>query len=268
MRFVKMHGIGNDYVFVDCFHECLPEPPETLAPKVSAQHYGIGSDGLILILPSDICDARMRVFNADGSEAKMCGNGLRCVGRYLYDSGLCKKTHVTVETLAGVKSLELAIENGVAKRATADMGVPLVSPVVRAFAAGREWALSPVSMGNPHAVTFLPELPDDALFLAAGAALEVDPLFPDRANIEFCQIVSRDKIAMRVFERGSGETLACGTGACAALVAAVSLGLSDRVCTLSLPGGALTIEWRAQDGRVYMTGPMEISYVGEWRDKL
>lgn len=267
MRFVKMHGIGNDYVFVDCFRETLPEPPETLAPKVAAPHTGVASDGLILIEPSPVAHARMRVFNADGSEAKMCGNGLRCVAKYVHDAGIAPAETLLIDTLSGVKRVSLALENGLAVRATADMGEPSIGEALTARAAGRDWRLTPVSMGNPHAVAVVESLPDDETFQTAGAALEVAPVFPDRANIEFVCVEAPDRLRVRVFERGSGETLACGTGACAALVAASARGACARKATVALPGGSLLIDWRA-DNHVFMTGPMAVSFVGEWRDTL
>lgn len=265
MKFVKMHGIGNDYVYVDLFHERLPEPPEALAVKVSKPHFGVGADGLILIMPSAACDAAMRVFNADGSEALMCGNGVRCVGKYLYDSGLCRKDMIRVDTKSGVKVLAMRTKGGVATGATVDMGVPAVAPALDLEAAGERWTLTPVSVGNPHAVCFLNDLPGDDLFARAGAALEKHPAFADGANIEFARVLSESEIEMRVWERGSGETLACGTGACAVLCAAVHRGLCGRSALVRLKGGALDIEWRA-DGRVYMTGPACTVYTGEWRE--
>lgn len=264
MRFVKMEGLGNDYVYVDLFHERLNEPPETLAVKLSRPHFGVGADGLILIEPSQTADARMRVFNADGSEARMCGNGIRCVGKYLYDSGLCRRRLMTVDTLSGPRTLELEVENGLCTGASVDMGAPVLEGgPIDLEAVGRLWRLQRVNMGNPHAVCFLPSLPDDALFGAAGAALERDEAFPGRANIEFCQVEDAGRLKVRVWERGSGETLACGTGACAAAAAAVSAGLTRRAVTVCLPGGELGIYWR-EDGHLIMTGPARVSFTGEW----
>ncbi len=263
MRFTKMQGIGNDYVYVDCFAETLPKPPEHLAVEVSRAHYGIGADGLILIGPSGIADASMRVFNADGSEAMMCGNGIRCVGKYLYDSGRAKKDQLVIDTPAGLKHLSLQIEGGACVGATVDMGEPVLVGAVTVGAAGRDWALVRVSMGNPHAVAVVDALPQDALFFEAGAAIERNPIFPDRANVEFARVTARDGIEMRVWERGSGETLACGTGACAVLAACASLGLTDKAAYITLKGGQLFIEWRG-DRHIYMTGPAVTVFTGEW----
>lgn len=263
MRFIKMHGIGNDYVFVDCFHESLPKEPAELAVEVSRPHFGVGADGLILIGPGRDCDARMRVFNADGSEARMCGNGIRCVGKYLYDSGLCRKPTLTIDTPSGVKALQLTIEDGRCTGATVDMGEPVLNGAVTVHAAGRAWTLERVSLGNPHAVAVLPELPEDALFGAAGPAIERDPAFPDRANVEFVRVAAPDALQMRVWERGSGETLACGTGACAALVACAQAGRSARAARVNLKGGALDIEWK-RNNHIYMTGPAVTVFTGEW----
>lgn len=266
MRFYKMHGIGNDYVYVDCFHGPPVRDPSALAIAISRPHYGVGADGLILIEPSMAADARMRVFNADGSEAKMCGNGIRCVGKYLYDSGLRRKQALRVETASGVKALEMRIESGVAVGARVDMGAPEAAPApVPIAAAGREFLVHPVSMGNPHAVVFLEEALSDADFAAAGPEIERHPRFPDRANVEFCLVEAPDRLRVRVWERGSGETLACGTGACAALVAACLQQRTGRAAEVSLRGGSLLIEW-GENGRVYMTGPAELAFAGEWRD--
>ena len=264
MRFVKMEGLGNDYVYVDLFHERLCEAPETMAVKLARPHFGVGADGLILIEPSETADARMRVFNADGSEARMCGNGIRCVGKYLYDSGLCRQPTLTVETLSGLRTLALQVDAGLCTGASVDMGVPILEGApIEIEAAGQLWHLQKVSMGNPHAACFLPALPDDKLFRAAGAALECNEAFPQRANIEFCQVEGPKRLHVRVWERGSGETLACGTGACAAAVAAASAGLTQRAVTVCLPGGELDVHWR-EDEHVIMTGPARVSFTGEW----
>ncbi|MEG1606388.1 MAG: diaminopimelate epimerase [Clostridia bacterium] len=264
MRFIKMHGIGNDYVYVDCFSEMLPESPETLAVKLSRPHFAVGADGLILIEPSAVADARMRVFNSDGSEARMCGNGIRCVAKYLYDAGRARKKMLTIDTRSGMKRLELLIQGGLCVGATVDMGEPTVMQPLTLHAASRDWTLLPISMGNPHAACYLPTLPDDALFHEAGACLERDPHFPERANIEFCRAVDAAHIQMRVWERGSGETLACGTGACAAVVAGATQGLISRDVDVALAGGTLQIAWRT-DNHVMMTGPAQVSFTGVWR---
>ncbi|MDO4548553.1 MAG: diaminopimelate epimerase [Clostridia bacterium] len=263
MRFVKMQALGNDYVYVDMFNERLPEDPATLAVKLSDRHTGIGADGLILIEPSDTCDVRMRMFNSDGSEGSMCGNGIRCVGKYAYDSGLCRKDAIKVETASGVKELKLSTEGGICTGARVDMGIARLDADVELSAACVKWRLKKVSMGNPHAVCFLDELPDDSLFFAAGPELERNAAFENGANIEFCKVVSRTRMEVRVWERGSGETLACGTGACAAAVAGFVRGLTEDACVVKMPGGELNIEID-NDMRVYMTGPAELCFTGIW----
>ncbi len=263
MRFIKMHGLGNDYIYVDCFREKAPRDPAAAAAALSRRHFSVGGDGLVLIEPSARADARMRIFNADGSEAEMCGNALRCVGKYLYDSGLRRKGALTVDTLSGIKRLEMIIESGVAVGARADMGAPRVTrDGLTARAAGREFTLTEVDMGNPHAVCFDRALPDDGLFFEAGPALEKCALFPARCNIEFCAPRGESELDVRVWERGSGATLACGTGACATLVAAAHRGLCGKSARVNLPGGALEISWES-DGHVYMRGPARLAYTGE-----
>lgn len=264
MRFVKMHGLGNDYVYLDCFHQPEPKDPNALAVKVARPHFGIGSDGLILILPSQIADARMRMFNADGSEGAMCGNALRCVAKYLYDSGIARKGHLTIETGAGIKTADVIVENGVATGARCDMGrVTWDEADVSCEAAGRVWSLRRVDVGSKHGVALLDEQPSDALFFAAGPVLERADAFPDRANIEFVTREGENRLRMRVWERGSGETLACGTGASAAFVAASVRGWVGKRATVTLKGGDLTIEW-GEDGHVIMEGPASLSFTGEW----
>ena len=276
MRFTKMHGIGNDYIFVDCFHETLAEAPETLAAKVSERHFGIGGDGLILILPSNVADARMRIFNADGSEAEMCGNGVRCVAKYVYERGIAKKNPLTIETGRGVLTLHLEVKDDRVQSVTVDMGEPILDPAripVRLNGTvieypinvdGVDLAITCVSMGNPHCVIFRPEI-DDLLVTQIGPKLERHPLFPNRTNVEFVQVLSPSEVRMRVWERGSGETLACGTGACAVCVAGVLAGRLDRKVLVHLLGGDLQIEWRS-DGHVFMTGPATEVFTGEWPD--
>ena len=265
--FTKMHGIGNDYVYVNGF-ETAVEDPEALARRVSDQRFGIGSDGLILILPSEVADFRMRMFNADGSEGKMCGNGTRCVGKFVYDRGLTDKTRITLETLSGIKTLDLRVEDGVVVSVTVDMGravlsardVPVVSEtdtvVGRTLTVGGgEHTVTCVSMGNPHCVLFVDDV--DGLDLERiGPAFENDPIFPERVNTEFVRPLPDGAFQMRVWERGSGETWACGTGACAVCVAAVENGLAPRGedVVVHLRGGDLVIRYES-DGTVFMTGP-------------
>ncbi len=274
MKFTKMHGLGNDYVYVNGFREKV-EDPETLARFVSDRHFGIGSDGLVLILPSDTCDFRMRMFNNDGSEAEMCGNASRCVAKYVYDNGLTVKDEITLETLAGVKILKMEILEGKVRRVTVNMGAPILEPeeipvdmegasvISREIqVAGEAIPVTCVSMGNPHAIVFV----EDAAHYPVevkGPLLENHPLFPRRINAEFAEILSRDRIRMRVWERGSGETLACGTGACATLVAAALNGLTERQATLELLGGELEIRWSPEDNNVYMTGLATTVFNGE-----
>jgi diaminopimelate epimerase len=276
MRFVKMHGIGNDYVYVDCFREIVREP-QALAIRLSDRHFGVGGDGLILIMPSDKADARMRIFNADGSEAQMCGNGIRCLAKYLYDSGISRKPELTVETLAGVLSLQLLTSDSTLEMVKVNMGIPRLRrqevPMLgegerviaeKLTAAGREFTVTCLSMGNPHCVIYVDDV---AKFPVSdyGPAVERHALFPERTNIEWVEWVNRREIRQRTWERGSGETLACGTGACAAAVASVLNGRTDRAVTVHLLGGDLQIEW-AEDNHVYMTGPAVEVFRGDWPD--
>jgi len=264
MKFIKMHGLSNDYVFADTFTQPCPENPAALSIEISKPHVGIGADGLILIEPCEGADARMRIFNADGSEAQICGNGLRCVGKYLYDTGLVRKEELNVMTGAGLKHLTLTIENGKAVAARADMGEPKLLAVRKPIEiCGRTIHFTCVSMGNPHAITF-EEAASDGSFYVLGPAVERHEYFPERTNVEFTRVESRDKLHVRVWERGSGETMACGSGACGTLVAAVAEGLADRTAQVVLPGGALTIEWNEEDNHVYMTGPAEAVFTGEY----
>ncbi len=264
MKFVKMHGLSNDYVFADTFTQPCPENPAALSIEISRPHTGVGSDGLILIEPCEGADARMRIFNADGSEAQICGNGLRCVGKYLYDSGLVKKEELRVMTGAGLKTLRMAIENGVAVGATVDMGEPSLIAVRKPVeVCGRTIHFTCVSMGNPHAVTFEETAMDDS-FYKLGPAVENHEFFPERTNVEFTRVESRDRLHVRVWERGSGETMACGSGACGTLAAAVAEGLADRRAQVTLPGGTLTIEWSEEDNHIYMTGPATAVFSGEY----
>ncbi|MDR3217895.1 MAG: diaminopimelate epimerase [Dysgonamonadaceae bacterium] len=275
MKFTKMHGAGNDYVYIDCFREKVENPTE-LAIKVSDRHKGIGSDGLILIMPSDTCDFRMRMFNADGSEAQMCGNGSRCVGKFVYDKAYTNKKQITLETLAGVKVLELFPVNGKVEKVKVDMGTPTLHvkdiPVVwndtqlidkTIDFEPEKYALTCVSMGNPHAVIFTEGI--DKLDLEKiGKKIENHRMFPERVNVEFVEILSPTYAKMRVWERGSGETLACGTGACAVEVAAVLNNKLERKATISLLGGDLELEWDKDNEHVYMTGEAITVFEGEF----
>lgn len=254
MRFTKMQGIGNDYVYVNGFQERVDDPA-ALSIRVSDRHFGVGSDGLILVLPSERADFRMRMFNADGSEAEMCGNGARCVGRYVYEHGLTRKTEFTLETGGGVRPIRLNLADGKIAGVTVDMGRPQ--------ALERREGYTFVSTGNPHAVLFVEFDP----FHWEGFAEKGAKLCAEKnANIEFTQALSREELRMRVWERGSGETLACGTGACACAAAAMDAGLCGRRVRVQLRGGALEIEWRERDGHILMTGPAVTVFEGELID--
>ena len=276
MRFTKMHGAGNDYVYVNCFEETVPADLAALAREVSDRHFGVGGDGLILIQPSDEADARMRMFNADGSEAQMCGNGIRCVAKYVYDHGICRQDRLRIETGAGVLSLDVETVDGEVARVRVDMGEPVLeaekipttlpgSPVVNAdlMIGERRFSVTCVSMGNPHCVIFVDDANDD-LVLGCGPAIEVDSHFPERVNVEFVRIASRGEVHQRTWERGSGETWACGTGASAVCVAGVLTGRTDRLIQNHLRGGDLHLHWNESDNHVYMTGPAEEVFVGDW----
>lgn len=278
MKFVKMHGLGNDYVYIDCFRNPAPEDPSALSVAMSLPHFGIGADGLVLILPSEAADCRMRMFNKDGSEGDMCGNAIRCVGKYMHDTGLISGDRLTVETRSGIKALALTVQDGVCTHARVDMGAPSFDParipvdapdhhVTIDLPDGERLRFTCVNVGNPHAVTF-DLYPEDERFYRYGPYLERHPLFPNRANIEFARVNGAGDVDMRVWERGSGETMACGTGATATLVAAASDGLCDRKADVHLPGGTLTIEWDAATNHVFMTGPATVSFTGEWTDAL
>ncbi len=276
MKFSKMHGIGNDYIYVNGFTETVPSP-EAVSVFVSDRHFGIGADGLILILPSETADCRMQMFNADGSEGMMCGNGIRCVGKYAYDHGIVTKPELTVETKSGIKHLMLQISGGVATGATVDMGKAILKPAeipVKAegetFVAqplevnGQSYTVTCVSMGNPHCILFIEEDPMQLELAAIGPHFEHHPLFPERINTEFVRVVDDTHLMMRVWERGSGETFACGTGACATVAAAVLNGYCkhDTEVTVQLRGGELQITYRS-DGTVMMTGPATHVFDGE-----
>ena len=279
MKFTKMQGIGNDYIYVNGFTEKFDDHPG-MAVKLSDRHFGIGSDGLIIINPSDKADFEMEMYNADGSRAEMCGNGIRCVGKFVYDKGLTDKTEITVDTLAGVKKLTLFPENGLVKSITVDMGEPILKaadiPVkipgipddtkpVKALpieVKGKEYRMTAVSMGNPHCIVFVPEDPENLDLESIGPDFESHPYFPSKINTEFIYVKDRTHLIMRVWERGSGETFACGTGACASLVAAVLNDLSEREVDIKLLGGDLHIKWDEKDSHVYMTGPAETVFEG------
>lgn len=275
LRFTKMHGCGNDYVYVNCFEEEVKDPV-SLSIAISDRHFGVGGDGLVLICPSDRADAKMRMFNADGSEGKMCGNAIRCVGKYLYDHGIVRKTTVTIETLSGIKTLELFLKDGKVDSAQVNMGpailipseIPVNLPGEQAVAvpvkiAGEEHTITCVSMGTPHCIVFGGD-PYELDLPKIGPLFENDPLFPERVNTEFIEVLDDHTLNMRVWERGSGETWACGTGACAAAVAAVLNGFCKKGKDISvrLRGGELTI--RYTDEAVFMTGKATEVFHGEW----
>lgn len=270
MKFWKMHGAGNDFIVADAIGQKISAPDE-LARRICERRFGVGADGLILMEKSAIADARMRIFNSDGSEPEMCGNGIRCAAKFLYDGGFCRKESVDIETLAGVKRILLHVRDGKAESVTVDMGEPVMEaekiPVnapsnqPRLSLFGREVNFFCVSMGNPHAVTF-DLYPDEADFLRMGGLVEKHPLFPARTNVEFCRVEDRENIHVKVWERGDGPTLACGTGSCAVLAAAVRLGLAERSAKLHLPGGTLHDQW-LENNHILMTGPAETVFVGE-----
>jgi len=275
MRFTKMHGAGNDYVYVNCFDEAVPRDIPSLARTLSDRHTGIGADGLILIGPSEVADARMRMWNADGSEAEMCGNGVRCVAKYVHERGIAKKQELSIETGKGVLTLTVHVEHGKVERAQVNMGAPILQSAeipttlsgnppldVRMDVAGRQLRVTCVSMGNPHCVTFLDELTDDWV-LNIGPQIERHQAFPNRTNVEFVQLISPREIVMRVWERGTGETQACGSGACAAVVAGVLTGRTRREIVVHLPGGELTLRWSDADD-IYLTGPAVEVFNGHW----
>lgn len=264
MRFTKMQGLGNDYVYLDCTKD-IPDDLPGLAVKVSDRHFGIGSDGLICICSSEKADFQMRMFNADGSEGEMCGNGIRCVGKFVYDKGLTDKTVVTVETLAGIKTLELTLEGGKVSAVTVDMGAPQLEAERVITFQGKEYRGAPVSMGNPHFVIPTKDVKDFNLRIHAPLSLP-NPTFPNGVNVEIAEVLARDHIRMRVWERGSGETLACGTGACAVAAAFIGWGLTEREVTVNLLGGDLQIRWDETDGHIYMTGPAVTVFEGEWEE--
>lgn len=284
LEFTKMQGIGNDYVYIDCTKKEL-EKPEKISQIVSNRHFGIGSDGLILILNSKVADFKMEIYNADGSQAEMCGNGIRCVAKFVYDKGLTEKTKLKIETLAGIKELELNVENGKVKTVKVDMGEPILEaekiPVyidekmksegitptsviknLKLEAYNQNFTFTCVSMGNPHAITFIDNVEkfDVKKF---GSVFEVAKAFPKKSNIEFVEIVDKENINMRVWERGSGETMACGTGSCASVVACILNNKTSNKVKVHLLGGELYIEWNKENNHIYMTGPAEIVFEGK-----
>ncbi len=289
MRFTKMHGIGNDYLYVNGFVERLPRDPGETSRRISDRHFGVGADGLILILPSDVADVRMRMFNRDGSEGEMCGNGVRCVAKYAYERGLSKSNPMRIETGRGVLTLQLHVEAGKVEQVTVNMGrpafesakVPVELPVDRVVnyplpnddprdvippwweASGLDARMTCVNTGNPHVVLFCEDVTKVPLE-QVGPELENHRIFPARANVHFAQVISRDEVRMRTWERGSGITLACGTGASAVCAAGVITNRTNRKLLTHLPGGDLTIEWRESDNHVYMTGSATEVFTGEW----
>ena len=274
IKFTKMHGLGNDYVYMDAIHQNI-ENESSLAQFVSNRNFGIGSDGLILIGKSEVADFKMKMFNADGSEAEMCGNGIRCVGKFVYDKGLTNKTEVTIETLAGIKKLQLHVREGKVETVKVDMGEPILTPKeipviakenpvknLNLKAEDKAFTFTCVSMGNPHAITIVNNTKDFDV-RKYGKEIEKDKAFPNKTNVEFIEIVDKNHIKMRVWERGAGETLACGTGACASVVACVLNSLTENIVKVELLGGTLEIEWNRENNHVYMTGPAVTVFEGE-----
>ena len=274
MKFTKMHGIGNDYVYVNCFEESIKNPAE-VSKFVSDRHFGIGSDGLILISPSAKADFRMNIYNADGSQAEMCGNGIRCVAKYVYDYGLTDKTEISVETLAGIKYLKLQVENGKVATVEVNMGAPILEPKkipvavennpvvdVPVEVKGKTYHMTCVSMGNPHAIIFMDNVKELDIE-AIGPYFENHPVFPKRTNTEFVEVLDKNTVNMRVWERCSDETLACGTGACATTVACILNNKTEDEVTVHLLGGDLKIRWDRKENLVYMTGPATVVFDGE-----
>ena len=276
MKFTKMHGLGNDYVYVNVFDETLKDDPAKIAIAISDRHFGVGSDGLILIGPSERADARMRMFNADGSESEMCGNGVRCVAKYVHDHGIARKNRVTIETGRGILTLDLEIRHGKAERIRVDMGAPILMsaeipttlagdpPVDVPFLVnGKEFQLTAVSMGNPHAIVYVPDVANFPVEVF-GPLFERNDAFPRRVNAHFVEVLSGNEVRMRTWERGSGITLACGTGACAVCVAGVLTGRTGSKVLAHLPGGDLELEWEGNGKSVFMTGPATDVFSGEW----
>lgn len=278
LRFTKMHGAGNDYVYVDCFSQDAPHNAAELAVKIADRRFGVGGDGLILIEPDPNADARMRMFNADGSEAEMCGNGIRCVAKYVYDHGIAAKEKLAIATGNGVLDLDVQADSGKVQSVTVDMGPPklepaevpttLDGPVIKQAVEfdGVTLEVTCVSMGNPHCVIFVPEASDE-LVLGLGPKIETDPRFPSRTNVEFVEVISKSELRQRTWERGSGETWACGTGASAVCVAGVLCGVSDRSVNIHLLGGDLQLRWDDTTNHVFMTGGATEVFDGVWEDE-
>jgi diaminopimelate epimerase len=274
MRFTKMQGCGNDYIYVDCFAQKPPANAPALSKKISDRHFGVGSDGLILIAPSEKADARMIMFNADGSEAEMCGNGIRCVAKYVYDHGIAKKPTLTIETGRGVLALDLETKGGKVEQVRVNMGEPILdaakipttlpgNPPINVPLPGFDFKATCVSVGNPHCVIFVDAITKKHVH-DIGPEIEQAAFFPRKTNVEFVTVNAADDLTMRVWERGSGETLACGTGASAVCVAGVLAGRSQRKVTIHLLGGDLQLHWAEADNHVYMTGPAVEVFSGEW----
>jgi diaminopimelate epimerase len=280
MRFTKMHGAGNDYVYVDCFAQPVPRDIPELARRISDRRFGVGGDGLILICPSEHGDAEMRMYNADGSYGEMCGNGIRCVAKYVYDHGIQRRDTLKIESAGRMLSLDLSVVRGKVEQVKVDMGEPILIPAeipttlrsaesdlraidVPVSIGGRKFKVSSLSMGNPHCVVFVDELTDDWV-LKTGPLIEVDAHFPKRVNVEFAKVESRRELRQRTWERGSGETLACGSGACAVCVAAVLTDRCDRNVQVHLRGGDLSIQWDEATNHVFMTGAALEVFSGEW----
>ena len=278
MKFTKLHGCGNDYVYVNLFEETIEDAP-ALSIKVSDRHFGIGSDGLITIGPSEVADFRMRIYNADGSEAEMCGNGIRCVAKYVYDHKLTDKTEISVESGAGIKYLTLYVKDGLVEQVRVDMGEPILEPALIPVVSdnekvidepievcGKTWNMTCVSMGNPHAVVFIDDVKNFELE-KYGPYFENHERFPKRTNTEFCEVLSRTEANMRVWERGSAETWACGTGTCATVMACILNGKTENKVLVHLNGGDLTIEYDEKTNHVFMTGPATEVFTGEYTEK-
>ena len=272
IKFTKMHGLGNDYVYIDAINQNIENRSE-LAKKLSDRHFGIGSDGLILICKSDVADFKMQMFNSDGTEAEMCGNGIRCVGKFVYEKGLTSKTSLNIETLAGIKQLELIVKDNKVEKVKVDMGIPILDsdkiPVItddiqnlKLKVLDKNFLFTCVSMGNPHAITVINEDIDIFDVSKYGSIIETLLCFPRRTNVEFIKILDKNNIEMRVWERGSGETLACGTGACASVVACILNGYTSRRVKVKLLGGILEIEWNTNNNHVYMTGEATTVFEG------
>jgi diaminopimelate epimerase len=276
MKFTKMHGAGNDYIYVDGFREPLPSDPAALARAMSDRHFGVGADGLILICPAEGADAEMRMYNADGSYSEMCGNGIRCVAKYVHDHGIVPRDRLSIMTTDKRFDLELVLKDGKVDRVRVDMGEPILASAsipttlpgdpptdTPLEVAGSRLSVTCVSLGNPHCVAFVDE-PTDELVLGLGPLIERDARFPKRTNVEFVQVLSRETVRQRTWERGSGETLACGSGACAVCVAGVLTGRTERCLTVKLLGGELQLEWDEATNHVFMTGPATEVFSGEW----